>query len=107
MFRGQSKILQSALTVSPGVPLNLTGNSEIKLYVGRELLSPVSSIVLDIDLSVDGDPTAGNVIKTFVPGDTSSKTPGEYQAQIKVSYASGAIYFSPVFSFAILSPVKG
>src|ERR1043166_2782515 len=106
IIRGTSETLNLSIYKVSGVPLDLTGNSSMSLYVGTSLnVTPTISKTLSVTSGYAV--TDGRLTYAFVPADTSSVAPGDYVAEVHIVYGSGAEYRSEQpFSFQILERVK-
>jgi hypothetical protein len=101
LFVGASKIFRAPLEDEDGDPLNLTLANQLKIRACDKMLGVQ---IFDLDLTVDGDPLNGVVIRNFIPSETVNLTPDEYRGQIKITFAA-TTYFSPIFNFSLLSVV--
>lgn len=103
IHKGASKSFKTTLTDELGAAIDLTGQSALKLRTMNRLSG---SEVFDLDLVLDGAANLGKVKRDFVPADTETVSVGIFNAQIKVLYAGGTTYHSPVFIFEIRPRIK-
>jgi hypothetical protein len=107
IIRGTSETLTIQLYKSDGTVLDLTGNSAMSLYVGDTLNDSSLLMTKTLTLASGYAATSGRLTYAFVPSDTSALAPGNYIAEVHITYASTAEYRTEQpFDFNIIERVK-
>jgi hypothetical protein len=107
IIRGTTETLIANLFKTDGTALDLTGNSSMNLYVAPTINTTSPTITKAVTVASGYAASAGVVTYAFVPSDTLAITPGDYVAEIHITYGSGTEYRTELpFLFRIKERVK-
>lgn len=107
IIRGTTETLYLGIYATDGTVVDLTGNSSMNLYVAPTINTTSPTLTKALTVRSGYPTTSGAVTCSFAPNDTSALTPGEYIAEVHITYSNTNEYRSEQpFTFKILERVK-